>query len=201
MNNMEENKNGMALEREQEQNQEQVKQAQKEQGSAGANFSFNFKEKDAVDNELRKPRSRVYMELFSAIDMLSATDEEIIAQLKANVDEETAEEFMEMSKEELLEEIKLSFQEEFASLEVPVETVMHGVISKCYISGCDCHAIDASGYILEHYNIGNPMPENLAPGRKAFNRYPNCRCVEVYSDCCRVIDMDGSVTKIMNDEL
>ena len=63
-------------------------------------FAFSFSGGDKVDEELRKPRSRAYMEVFDAIDMLSTTDEEIIEQLKANMDEETAEEFAWMTSEE-----------------------------------------------------------------------------------------------------
>lgn len=181
-----------------EKEQEQYGQ---EQTKKNVEFSFSFKEQDKLDAELRKPRSKVYLELFSAIDMLSATDEEIIAKLKENLDEDTAEEFAQMSKEELLEEIKLSFQEEFQNLEIPVETVLQGVISKCYIDGCDCHAIDSVGNILDHFSVGDKMPDELATGRIAFNRYPNCACVEVYSNCCRVIDFDGEVIKITNQEL
>ena len=167
---------------------EEEKQQQKpQQKPVDANFNFSFAKKDSVENELRKPRSKAYMEIFAAIDMLSATDEEIIERLKANMDEDTAEEFSEMTMEELLEEIKQSFREEFQSLEVPVETVLNGVISKCYITGCDVHAIDPEGNILNHFEASKPMPDMLAPGRVVFNRYPTCTCVEVYSNCCRVI--------------
>ena len=164
-------------------------------------FSFRFSDSNQVEEELRKPRTRAYMELFDAIDLLSATDEEIIEQLKANMDEDTAEEFFSMSMEELLEEIRDSFQEEFESLPIEVESILHGVLAKCYIDGCDCHAITPDGRILEHYVIGMALPDELEKGRKVYHMYPGCRCVEVYTDCCRVIQMDSTVVKIPNKEI
>jgi len=164
-------------------------------------FSFSFSHGDQLDNELRKPRSRAYMEIFDAIDMLSATDEEIIEKLKENMDEDTAEEFASMSVEELLEEIRASIQEEFQSTTIEIKSVLHGVLAKCYIDGCDCHAISAEGDIIDHYNKSESLPENLQKGRAVFRKYPNCRCVEVYSDCCRVISYDSTVTKIPNNQI
>ena len=181
---------------------EEEKQQQKPQPKpVDANFNFSFAKQDSVEKELRKPRSKAYTEIFAAIDMLSATDEEIIERLKANMDEDTAEEFAGMTMEELLEEIKLSFREEFQSLEVPVETVLNGVISKCYITGCDVHAIDPEGNILNHFEAGKPLPDMLAPGRVVYQRYPECSCVEVYNNCCRVIQNDGEVITIPNSDI
>lgn len=185
---------------EKQQEQRRVQKGVSQEGSR-KQFSFQFSNSDQVDNELRKPRSRAYMEIFDAIDLLSATDEEIIEQLKANMDEDTAEEFLDMSMEELLEEIRASFQEEFESLSIEVESILHGVLAKCYIDGCDCHAISAEGRILDHYVIGKPLPEELERGRKVYHKYPTCRCVEVYSDCCRVIATDSTVTKIPNKDI
>ena len=45
------------------------------------------------------------------------------------------------------------------------------------------------------------IPDELAVGRVAYSHNENCNCVEVYSNCCRVIMPDGSVKKIMNYEL
>ena len=164
-------------------------------------FEFSFSRGDKVDAELRKPRSRAYMEVFDVIDMLSTTDEEIIEQLKANMDEETAGEFAGMSAEEILAEIRECFQEEFQNLPIEVKSVLHGVLAKCYINGCDCHAISAEGRIIEHYDRNQAMPDDLQKGRIIFRRFPDCRCVEVYNDCCRVIGYDATVTKIQNNEI
>lgn len=185
----------------QEQKQTQNKEMP-QSGERKKQFNFSFDKEQEIDKELRKPRSRAYMEVFDAIDMLSATDEEIIAELKANMDEDTAEEFSNMTAEEILEEIKACFQEEFQNLEIEVKSILHGVLAKCYITGCDCHAIDAEGNIINHYESYARMPDEfLERGRKVYRRYSSCRCVEVYSDCCRVVKEDSTVLKIKNSEI
>jgi len=184
------------IKQEQVQNREMPKSSDKK-----SQFSFSFEKENEVDAELRKPRSRAYMELFDAIDMLSVTDEEIIEQLKSNMDEDTAEEFSNMTAEELLAEIKASFREEFLNVQIEMKSILLGVLSKCYIDGCDCHAISSEGDILDHYNKNEPLPVGMEKGRIVYNKFPKCRCVEVYSNCCRVINDDSTVIKIPNSEI
>jgi len=164
-------------------------------------FSFQFKNGDKCDEVLRKPRSQAYIEVMGTIDLLSATDEEIIERLKEQVDEDIVEEFAEMTTEEILAEIRATFHEEFAALEVKVESVLQGVLAKCYITGCDCHAIGPDGRFLDHYEIGGTMPPELANGRKVLQQYPGCSCVEVYNDCCRVVNCDTTVIRIDNKDI
>ena len=160
---------------------------------------FNIAEDAETQRKLRSPRSDIYMQLFDAMDLLSATDEEIIEKIKENMDEDTAEEFLSMSAEELREEIRLSFVEEFESLQIEVKSVLHGVLAKCFITGCDCHAITPEGYILDHFKAGKPLPAELAKGRPILMQYGNrCKCVEVYNNCCRVIMNDSSVVTIID---
>ncbi len=178
------------------------RQAQKQlQYSPKKEFAFQFSEDQEVEKVLRQPRTRAYMEVFDAVDMLSAEDEAVIERLKAKMDQETMEEFSEMSAEELLSEIKDCFEEEFLELEIDVKSVLLGVLAKCYITGCDCHAITPNGDILAHFQQGGELPEDLKKGRTVLRKYPECQCVEVYTDCCRVIDPDGTVTKIRNKEI
>lgn len=184
----------------QTQNQQQSQRQPKPEASRQT-FNLSFAERDKMDDQLRKPRSRAYMEIFDAVDLLSATDEQIIATLMENMDPDTAEEFAEMSTEELLEEIRVSIQEEFRTACIEIEQVLHGVLAKCYIDGCDCHAIDSGGRFLDHYQIGGRIPENLQKGRILFGRFPDCRCIEVYTDCCRVVMPDSSVVKVQNNEI
>jgi (p)ppGpp synthase/HD superfamily hydrolase len=193
---------GMFLFKQQDDKQNQVQHKEIQRSGEKANqFSFTFEKENEIDNELRKPRSRAYMELFDAIDMLSATDEEIIEQLKANMDEDTVEEFSNMTAEELLEEIKACFQEEFQNVQIEMKSILLGVLSKCYIDGCDCHAISSEGDILDHYNKNASLPEGMEKGRIIYNKYPKCRCVEVYSNCCRVVNEDSTVIKISDSEI
>lgn len=180
---------------------QQQYQSRPQEAAKRQEFSFSFAEEDKLDQALRKPRSRAYMEIFDAVDMLSATDEEIIEKLTENMDPDTAAEFTAMSVEELLEEIRASIQEEFRTVSLDIEQVLHGVLAKCYIEGCDCHAISSDGMFLEHYTAGGPIPETLQKGRLLFGRFPDCRCIEVYTDCCRVVMNDASVLRVANNEI
>jgi len=180
--------------------EEKAKDTVKEFGKGGGDFSFDLEMKKSVDEIYRRPRSQAYLDIVASIDLLSATDEEIIERLREVVDEDTLEEFSEMSVEELLEELRLSFEEEMADRQLQMQKylepeILLGVISKCYIGGCDVHAIDNRGYILEHYNESQNMPEGMEIGRIMYHKNPNCNCIEVYNNCCRVIASDGSVTK------
>lgn len=176
----------------------------REFGSGGGDFSFDINIKKTADDIYRTPRSQAYLDIVTSLDLLSATDEEIIEKLREVVDEDTLEEFSEMSVEELLEELRLSFEEEMLSRELemkdfPEPEILLSVISKCYISGCDVHSIDHTGNILTHYTANKPMPEGMEIGRKMYYAHggndDKCRCVEIYNNCCRVIASDGTVSK------
>ncbi len=56
-----------ALTQEQTQNQTQKKEMP-QSGEKKPQFVFSFDKSQEIDNELRKPRSRAYMEMFAAID-------------------------------------------------------------------------------------------------------------------------------------
>ena len=174
--------------------------------SGGVQFHFKFENDAHYDEFMRRPRSQVYLEAMQVIDMLSSTDEEIIERLSELVDEDTLEEFKEMTPEEILEELRLSFEEEFAAAalefkDVPVPPRPDMVICKCYIDGCDVHAIDGYGNIIEHYRKSTHSDEYVERGRKAYYSHSGCSCVEIYADCCRVVMSDGSVEKIDNKDL
>lgn len=175
--------------------------------SGKVNFSFDFKFDEQEDAILRQPRSQAFLDAVAMIDLLSSTDEEIIERLRDVVDEDTLEEFIEMTPEELYEEIMLSFKEEMEERERKLESLpelevkpdkLEGIISQCYIDGCDVHAIDKNGYILEHFRCGSKLPGNLQKGRDLYHKNKGCNCIEVYSNCCRIINWDGSVTTVGN---
>ena len=178
-------------------------------------FKITFEPTNVAEEFLKKPRSEAYLEALSVMDVLSSTDEMIIEELKKNMDKEVLEEFEEilesfedMTKEEIEEEIRRAFEHEFSNLtkyeEVEVEKeeelektpVLKGVLSKCYLSSCDCHSIDSQGRILEHYNIWKKLDRELEEGRKILKCHPRCMCVEIYEDCYRVVKYDGSIKKI-----
>lgn len=171
-------------------------------GGGSGNFSFKFDTQINSDEVYRSARSQAYMDIVSSIDLLSATDEEIIEKLKSVVDEDTLEEFADMSTEDLLEELRLCFEEEMACREaklkdLPEPEILLAVVSECFITGCDIHAIDKKGTILQHYSKAKKMPDELAQGRIVYNKFKGkCSCVEIYNNCCRVIGKDGTVTRI-----
>ena len=174
-------------------------------GGYGGKTAFHFEasDSDASEESLRRPRSQTYMDAINLIDMLSSNDEEIIERLKERVDEDVLEEFEGMSVEEILEEIRLSIQEELETKEIPEENNLEGVISKCYIGGCYVHSISPDGNIIEHYTEhGNDIPDVLAPGRTLYKKIGGkCSCIEVYTNCCRIIATDGSVETVRNKEI
>lgn len=201
------NMNGFGSQKEQQfkQKEQQLTDAPGFGGGSGE-FKFHFSDDAHYDEFMRRPRSQAYLEAMQLIDMMSADDEAIIERLAELVDEDTLEEFREMTPEEILEELRLSFEEEFAaaSLEfkdTPLPPAPEAVITKCFIDGCDVHAIDGMGNIIRHYRKGETVKKEIQRGRVLYFANPGCQCVEVYTDCCRVVMPDGSVTKVSNDDI
>jgi len=167
-------------------------------------FSFELKGKDREQFFMRTPRSQAYLDIISSIDMLSSTDEEIIAKIKEVVDADIVDEYAQMTPEEMLEELRLIFEEEMAQRQIKLAEFndkLYGVISKCFIEGCYVHAIDDRGSILEHYRKQQKLPMALSRARDAYSKCEGkCRCVEAYRWTVRVIANDGSVEEIHFDE-
>ena len=61
--------------------QKRVQQKQ-QQAAKPQEFRFTFEQSSQLDTQLRKPRSRAFMEALEAVDLPSATDQEIIDALK-----------------------------------------------------------------------------------------------------------------------
>lgn len=169
--------------------------------SKKTDFEFDFQDKGEAEEVYRRPRSRAFLDAIEMIDVLSSTDEEIIASLKEHLDEEALEEFEGMTNEEIVEEIRLCIEEEFAGREFEVEKFCNtsadklvAIIAACYVEGCDVHAIDRKGNIIEHYNRTKQLPESFGPVRMAYKKHEHCKCIEIYSNCFRIIDENGCVT-------
>ena len=176
---------------------DQQQETQQKQSVPNREFKFAFGKKQEVPRKLRMPRSLNYIEAVKAADLLTANDEAIIAKLKERMDEDAVEELSEMTAEELAEELMRSIREELAdTLSELKECRLIGVLTECYISGCDVHAIDNEGRILNHFRKGCPMPDGLEAGRKVFYQNKHCASVEVYTNYCLVIGEDGSVTQV-----
>ncbi len=166
------------------------------QGNITRDFHFEA-QKERIDQILQRPRSQEYMAALDMIDYLSSNDEAIIERLKENMGEEFVEELEEMTDEEIFEMITKAFHDEFAELETDLDDEMIAVLSKCYIDGCDCHAIDQYGHILDHYRNSDRLSEDLERGRMVYRGCADkCQCVEVYKTCCRIISNTGDVEVI-----
>lgn len=177
---------------------EYERETQKEKQSVGSSreFVFSYPKNAEAMRKLKIPRSQAYMDAVQMIDVLSAADHEIIERLKENMDEETVEEISEMTIEEVMEEIMRSVREELEEAIEEANCQLIGILSKCYITGCDVHAIDSGGNIIDHFNIHDKLSEALEHGREIFHQHEDCRCVEVYGSFCLVVNEDSSVTEI-----
>ena len=185
------NTNQQQRENQRERQKEQT--FEKNEGFIKKDFHFE-KQKEQLEQILQRPRSQEYLVALDLIDYLSTDDEAIIERLKENMGEDFVEELQEMSDEELFEMITQAFHEEFAELETNADGELQAVLSRCYIDGCDCHAIDQYGHILDHYESSKRLPEDIERGREVYRKYANqCQCVEVYKTCCRVISRSGDV--------
>ncbi len=189
--NQQQSLNTETQQREKQKEQEHSNDVQ--QGTVTRDFQFE-KQKERVEQILQRPRSQEYLAALDMIDYLTSDDEAIIERLKENMGDDFVEELQEMSDDEIFEMITQAFHDEFAELETNLDDELQAVLSQCYIDGCDCHAIDQYGHILNHYNESEKLPEDLERGRMVYRAHAgNCQCVEVYKTCCRVISQSGDV--------
>lgn len=124
-----------------------------------------------LDRLLRKPRSKKFIEAIVKLDAGGHTH---------NHNEIN----------DLLEIIKAEFSE------VDISGILLGFVSKCYLGKpYEVHSIDYLGRIIEHYKNGTSLPDGMekARGLAIFGGY---EFIEVYTDCCRAINSDGSVSVI-----
>lgn len=71
-----------------------------------------------------------------------------------------------------------------------------GFIAKCYLGDpYEVHTVDLTGRIIYHFMKGESMPNGMENARGIAAR-GGYAFVEVYSDCCRAIGFDGSVSVI-----
>ncbi|MCL2664468.1 MAG: hypothetical protein FWE82_02545 [Defluviitaleaceae bacterium] len=124
-----------------------------------------------LDRLLRRPRSKAYMEAMTKLD----------AGGKANNREKV---------QELINIIRSEFPE------VELAGYLLGYVSKCYLGNpYEVHILDANGEIVEHYQKGKPLPGGLEKARSIAIR-GGYDFIEVYSDCCRAVSSNGSVSVI-----
>ncbi len=126
-----------------------------------------------IDRLLRKPRSKSYLEKLQQLDAGGHTD---------------------MKKE--VQELVDILQKEYPEVEMPILSILLGFVAKCYLGGSyEVHTVDVLGNIVCHYERGQALPGGLEKAR-------NLACcgfyevIEVYTDCCRAISSDGTVSVI-----
>jgi hypothetical protein len=121
---------------------------------------------------LKKQRSKEYMEAIHKLDagghtMSAAQREAIIAAIRA--------EFPEV---------------------LDLAGVLIGIVAKCYLGDpYEVHTITIIGNIIEHYKRGQALPDGMERARSLAAR-GGYEFVEVYTDVCRAVSSDGSVSVV-----
>ncbi|KAB7790279.1 hypothetical protein [Bifidobacterium leontopitheci] len=80
--------------------------------------------------------------------------------------------------------------------DVSITGILQGVTAKCYLGApFEVHSLDPIGGIVEHYEVGRPMPGALEKSR-SLAAFGNYAFIEVYNDCLRAVDDGGNVSVI-----
>lgn len=130
-------------------------------------------DKMKLDRLLRKKRSKEYMEALHKLDTGGH-----------------------VHNQDKVKEIINSIQNEFP--EVEIRGVLLGLVSKCYLGKpYEVHVLDTANQIIEHYKAGQPLPGGMEKARSVALR-GGYDFIEVYTDCCRAISANGTVSVISN---
>lgn len=125
-----------------------------------------------LENMLRIPRSKVYLEYIKKLDAGSYCQDKT-----------------------LLDDLKNNIQKE---LPANVLGLLIGIVSKCYLgTPYEVHTLDFFGQIIEHYKVGQSMRSDLEKAR-TLAKHNSYMCIEVYSDRMVAIAMDGTASIINN---
>ena len=128
-------------------------------------------DKMRLDRLLRKPRSKAYMEAMHKLD----AGGHVHNQHKVD---------------EIIDAIRAEFPE------VDITDVLLGCVAVCYLGEpYEVHTLDITGSIIEHYKAGQRLPGALEKARAIAIR-GGYSFIEVYSDCCRCISANGSVSVV-----
>lgn len=128
-------------------------------------------DKMKLDRLLRKPRSKSYMDALHKLDAGGHTHNRD----KVN---------------EIIDAIRGEFPE------IEINGILLGYVSKCYLGDpYEVHTLDVTESIIEHYKVGQPLPNGLEKARSIAMR-GGYDFIEVYVDCCRAVSADGTVSVI-----
>jgi len=124
------------------------------------------------DRLLRKKRSKKYMDALHQLD----AGGHLHNQEKIN---------------DILNAIKSEFDED-----LEINGILLGYVSICYLGKpYEVHTLNPIGGIIEHYKVGQPLPNGLEKARGLALR-GGYEFIEVYTDCCRAVDAFGNVSVI-----
>ncbi len=128
-----------------------------------------------IDRLLRKPRSQAYLEKIHQLDAGGHVN-------------------MKQQVQDLVDIL----QKEYPEVELPILSILQGFVAKCYLGGSyEVHTVDVLGNIICHYERGQALPGDLEKARGlAYSGF--YEVIEVYTDCCRAIAADGTVSVIRN---
>jgi hypothetical protein len=128
-------------------------------------------DKLSLDRLLRKSRSKEYMDAIHQLDAGGHVHN------KKEVNE-------------IINTIKSEFPD------VDINGVLLGFVAKCYLGvPYEAHTLDLVGEIIEHYKRGETLPGGLDKA-KSIALHGGYDFIEVYTDCCRAISSNGSVSVI-----
>jgi hypothetical protein len=128
-------------------------------------------DKLSLDRLLRKSRSKEYMDAIHQLDAGGHVHN------KKEVNE-------------IINTIKSEFPD------VDINGILLGFVAKCYLgTPYEAHTLDLVGEIIEHYKLGEILPGGLDKA-KSIALHGGYDFIEVYTDCCRAISSNGSVSVI-----
>ena len=128
-------------------------------------------DKLSLDRLLRKSRSKEYMDAIHQLDAGGHVHN------KKEVNE-------------IINTIKSEFPD------VDINGILLGFVAKCYLGApYEAHTLDLVGEIIEHYKRGEILPGGLDKA-KSIALHGGYDFIEVYTDCCRAISSNGSVSVI-----
>ena len=126
-------------------------------------------DKMKLDRVLRQKRSKKYMDAIHRLDAGGHTHN----QQKVN-------------------EIIAALRDEFP--EVQLSGILLGYVAICYLGHpYEVHTLDMTGEIIEHYKCNETLPGGLEKARSIALR-GGYDFIEVYTDCCRAISHNGTVS-------
>lgn len=128
-------------------------------------------DKLSLDRLLRKSRSKEYMDAIHQLDAGGHVHN------KKEVNE-------------IINTIKSEFPD------VDINGIFLGFVAKCYLGApYEAHTLDLVREIIEHYKRGETLPGGLDKA-KSIALHGGYDFIEVYTDCCRAISSNGSVSVI-----